>query len=127
MGVPPFVLDPALLREHAYFDSGNMQYVVPDILKEKLGYIKIQDRGLGSFDYCFAMNSTISTAKSISPLFVLVVAAMLVFMAAFAFVYFSGRYNTRPSAALLLLLIITKYSSAAEYPLVDQHARSFGR
>lgn len=53
MGVPAANSDSALLREHAYFDTGNINYVVPkaNLEQNHFGFTRLEEKGLGFFDY----------------------------------------------------------------------------
>ncbi|CAH2354950.1 hypothetical protein CLIB1423_20S00584 [[Candida] railenensis] len=52
MGVPDPFRDSSLLREHAYYDTGDVDYVIPPSdSNKKMGFMSIKERGLGNFDY----------------------------------------------------------------------------
>lgn len=52
MGVPDPFRDSSLLREHAYYDTGDVDYVIPPSdSNKKMGFMSIRERGLGNFDY----------------------------------------------------------------------------
>lgn len=58
--IPPPV-DPALLREHAYADTGNLEIVLnPKTFTDFGGFKSIEKYGLGYFNYMFALDKRVT-------------------------------------------------------------------